>query len=90
MYLSTPATSSTFNAYGSFSSDKNLFNYYITETSTTIQISEHRIPIIGDINFNTESYMERLANINEQAHFDLLIDPQTTDPISNIEIIIPT
>ena len=87
--MSPPVLSNTFNAYGSYSTDNHLYPFYITEASTTITISEHRVPIVGDINFNTESFIERRANINEKTNFELLIDPKTTEPIKRIEMIIP-
>ena len=84
LYVTQANNSGTFNAYGSYSEVHHDEPYYITEASTVIQISEHRVPILGDANFNTESYTERLANINEQTTFELLIDPTTTDPIKKI------
>ena len=69
LYVSTAVVSNTFNAYGSHSTMDHLYPYYITEAFTSINISEHRVPIVGDINFNTESFVERRANINEKTNF---------------------
>ena len=56
LYVSQPVLSGTFNAYGSYSAEDHDYPWYITEASTAINISEHRVPIIGDAHFNTESY----------------------------------
>ena len=53
LYISTPITSGFFNAYGSFSNTSSDYHYYITQTSTTISISQLQIPPIGDIEFVT-------------------------------------
>ena len=69
LYVTPPVDSGTFNAYGSYSADNHSYAYYITEAATVIEISEHRVPILGDANFNTESFTERLANVNESTTF---------------------
>ena len=88
--MTQPVISGTFNAYGSHSVTNHTYPWYITEAETTITISEHRVPIIGNAHFNTESYTERLANINEQTNFELLIDPITEETITRMEVILPT
>lgn len=64
LYVSPPIVSNTFNAYGSYSVSDHSYPFYITEVEQTITISEHRVPIVGEIAFNTESYEERLAHVN--------------------------
>ena len=89
LYVTPPVISNTFNAYGSYSVPNHAYPFYITEASNTIVISEHRVPIIGKADFNTESFAERLANVNEQTTFELLIDPKTTETVKRIELVIP-
>jgi hypothetical protein len=64
LYASPAIMTDTFNAYGSYSVSDHGFEFYITEASTPIEISEHRVPIVGDIQFNTESFEERVPNVN--------------------------
>jgi hypothetical protein len=58
-------------------------------------ISEHKTPYVSQVAFNTESFEERLASINDPTTFDILIDPYAdmTNNASNkvdfIEVIIP-
>ena len=78
LYVSGPVVSGSFYAYGSYSKDFDYSNYYITQASSTITISELQIPPIANIEFTSESYTERLANINENITLDLLLDPSTT------------
>ncbi len=47
-------------------------------------ISYHKTPYVSQVAFNTESFEERLASINDQTTFDILIDPITSDPIKTI------
>ncbi len=56
LYVSTPITSGTFNAYGSYSILADDYHFYITEAFNTINISQLQVPPIGEIEFVTESY----------------------------------
>ncbi len=89
LYVSPPIMSNNFNAYGSFDDSSFSNNYYITQAFTPISISQHKTPLISEVDFNTESYEERFAAVDDRTTFDILIDPITTDPISIIEIILP-
>jgi hypothetical protein len=89
LYVSQPILSNNFNAYGSFSNTSFSTDYYITKAFTPIWISQHKTPYVSQVAFNTESFEERLASINEPTTFDILIDPYTTDPIDYIELVIP-
>ena len=95
LYVSQPMTSGLFNAYGSFRADSFASQYRITRVTKTIQISQHKTPLISQVAFNTESFEERLASINDPTTFDILIDPYSditnnaTNKVDFIEVIIP-
>lgn len=89
LYVSPAIMSSNFNAYGSFKANSFASKYYITQASTPELISQHKTPLISDVAFNTESFEERLASVNDQTTFDILIDPITSSPVDYIELVIP-
>ena len=80
-----------FEAYGSFRADSFLDQFRITKVVKQIWISQHQTPLISQVAFNTESFEERLASINDPTTFDILIDPFSglNDKVDFIEIIIP-
>lgn len=69
LYVSPDILSGNFNAYGSFKDDDFSSNYYITQAFTPIWISRHKTPLISKVEFNTESFEERLASVNDQTTF---------------------
>ena len=66
LYTSTPVTSGTFHAYGSVNTTSDDPKYYLSECSTTIQISQHQVPIISDITFNQKSFAYRTARVGNK------------------------
>lgn len=89
LYTSTPIISGTFYAYSSVSSTSSLRNFYISESTTTISISQHQVPIISHVTFNTKSFYYRTATINNQEMFYLLLKPTSTTPVTKIIFYIP-
>ncbi len=61
-----PITSRTFHAYGSVNVSSVDPKYYLSCCSTTIQISQHQVPIISDITFNQQSFAHRVARVNNK------------------------
>ena len=70
-----PVTSGSFYVYGSVNTSSVDPKYYLSETSTTIQISQHQVPIISDITFNQDSFAHRVARVNNKEVFYLLLKP---------------
>ena len=70
-----PITSGSFYVYGSVNTSSVDPKYYLSETSTTIQISQHQVPIISDITFNQDSFAHRVARVNNKEVFYLLLKP---------------
>lgn len=89
LYTSQPITSGTFYAYSSVSAVSSLRNFYISECSTTIQISQHQVPIISYITFNTKSFYYRTATISSPEIFYLLLKPTSATLVSKIVFYIP-
>jgi hypothetical protein len=95
LYVSPSIMSGLFQGYGSFKADSFLPQYRITKVTKDILISKHKTPYVSQVAFNTESFEERLASINDPTTFDILIDPSAdlTNNVSNkvdfIEVIIP-
>jgi hypothetical protein len=70
-----PVTSGEFYVYGSVNDNSVDPKYYLSETSNTIQISQHQVPIISDITFNQKSFAHRVARVNNKEVFYLLLKP---------------
>lgn len=66
LYGTTPVTSGTFNFYSSVNSTSSSNFYYMSQTSLTISIIQHQVPVISVINFNTQSFANRLARVNNK------------------------
>jgi hypothetical protein len=64
LYVTQPITSGNFYAYGSVSAISSDSKYYLSECSTTIQISQYQVPIISDITFNQQSFKDRVAKVS--------------------------
>ena len=66
LYTSTAQTSTPFNVYTSVNESSSSDLYYMSQCSVTVSISQHQVPIISVINFNTESFANRLARVNNK------------------------
>lgn len=75
LYVTVPVTSNAFYAYGSVSATSPSSKYYKTQTSQTISISQHQVPIISEITFNQKSFAYRTAKVNSKEVFYLLLRP---------------
>lgn len=89
LYVSPPITSGLFHAYGSASVVSSLWNYYISECFTTISISQHKVPVIGQATFNTKSFSDRRGQINDSVIYYMLLKPTTTVPVSKMKFYLP-
>lgn len=90
LYVSNPITSGTFNAYSSVNATSSSSLYYMSQVSLTIPISQHQVPIISVINFNTKSFYYRQAQVNNKQVFYLLFKPLTNVNIGSIVYTIPS
>lgn len=75
LYTTMPVTSGNFHVYGSVSETSVDPKFYLSECFNTIQISQHQVPIISDINFNQKSFSYRVARVNNKEVFYLLLKP---------------
>lgn len=89
LYVSQPVTSGVFYAYSSVSAVSSLRNFYLSQTSTTIQISQHQVPIISYVTFNTKSFYYRTATISSPEIFYLLLKPTSAALVAKIVFYIP-
>jgi hypothetical protein len=89
LYVSPPVTSGLFYAYGSTSIVDSTSIYYISQASTTITISQYKVPIIGQITFNTKSFLDRRGYTNDNVIYYMLLKPTTTVPITKMLFYLP-
>jgi hypothetical protein len=66
LYQTAAVTSGSFFFYSSVNSISSSSLYYMSQTSLTISIIQHQVPIISVINFNTQSFANRLARVNNK------------------------
>lgn len=59
LYVTQPLTSGSFYAYSSVSATSSSSIYYMSQSSTTVSISQNQVPVISVINFNTQSFSDR-------------------------------
>jgi len=90
LYQTTPVTSGAFYFYSSVSSTSSSNFYYMSQTSLTISIIQHQVPVISVINFNTQSFANRLARVNNKEVFYLLFKPLVSTTIGSIVFTIPS
>ena len=63
--------------------------YYLSETTQTIQISQHQVPIISDITFDEDSFAYRVARVNNKEVFYMLLKPRQNVEIAQMVFSIP-
>lgn len=89
LYVSPPMVSGVFHAYGSASASSASEFYYISECTTTITISQHKVPIIGQATFNTKSFLDRRGHTNSSVIYYMMLKPITTTPVTKIRFYLP-
>ena len=90
LYSSTPITSNPFYVYSSVNATHPSDYYYMSQASVTVSISQHQVPIISVVNFNTQSFANRLARVNNKEVFYLLFKPLNPVSIGKIVFTIPS
>ena len=90
LYTTTPITSNPFKVYSSVNATSPSNLYYMTQAQVTVMISQHQVPVISVINFNTQSFANRLARVNNKEVFYLLFKPLNTVTIGSIVFTIPS
>lgn len=90
LYVTTPVTSGSFFAYSSVNATSSSSLYYMSQCSLTISISQNQVPIISVINFNTQSFADRVAKVNNKEVFYLLFKPLVNVNIGSVVFTIPS
>lgn len=90
LYVTPASTSGLFYAYSSVNESSSSSLFYQSQTSLTISISENQVPVISVVNFNTQSFYYRQAQVNNKQVFYLLFKPKTTTVIGSIVYTIPS
>ena len=90
LYTTTPVTSTSFKVYSSVNATSPSSLYYMSQAELTVSISQHQVPIISVINFNTQSFANRLARVNNKEVFYLLFKPLQNVVIGSIVFTIPS
>jgi len=90
LYVTTPVTSGSFFAYSSVNATSSSSIYYMSQCSLTIPISQNQVPIISVINFNTQSFADRVAKVNNKEVFYLLFKPLVNVNIGSVVFTIPS
>jgi hypothetical protein len=66
LYSTSPVTSAPFTVYSSANATSSSNLYYMSQCSVTVSISQNQVPVISVINFNTQSFANRLARVNNK------------------------
>ena len=90
LYVTAAITSAAFNVYSSVNATSPINLYYMSQASVTVPISQHQVPIISVINFNTQSFANRLARVNNKEVFYLLFKPLNAVTIGSVVFTIPS
>lgn len=90
LYQTLPVTSGNFYAYSSVNATSSSSYYYMSQTSVTVSISQNQVPVISVINFNTQSFADRLARVNNKEVFYMLFKPLVNAVIGSIVFTIPS
>jgi hypothetical protein len=90
LYSSSPITSGPFEVFSSINDTNSSSLYYMSQCSVTVSISQHQVPIISVVNFNTQSFADRLARVNNKEVFYLLFKPLNTIDIGSVVFTIPS
>lgn len=88
LYVSPPMSSGIWHAYGSASTTYDS-RYFISECTTTIMISQHKVPIIGKATFNTKSFLDRRGRTGDDVIYYMLLKPTSTVPVTQIKFYLP-
>ena len=90
LYTTMPINSTDFNVYSSVNATSSSSLYHMSTCAVTVPISQHQVPIISVINFNTQSFANRLARVNNKEVFYLLFKPLNAVTIGSIVFTIPS
>ena len=90
LYVTAPVTSGSFYAYSSTNATSSSSLYYMSQCSQTVSISQNQVPIISVINFNTQSFANRVARVNNKEIFYMLFKPLVNVNIGSIVFTIPS
>ena len=90
LYTTTPVTSAPFTIYSSVNATSPSSLYYMSQCSVTVSISQNQVPVISVINFNTQSFANRLARVNNKEVFYLLFKPLNPVTIGSVVFTIPS
>jgi hypothetical protein len=90
LYVTNPVTSGSFYAYSSMNTTSSNSIYYMSQCSLTISISQNQVPVISVINFNTQSFANRQAKVNNKEVFYMLFKPLVNVVIGSIVFTIPS
>jgi hypothetical protein len=66
LYVTQAITSGSFYAYSSTNVTTSSSLYYMSKCSVTVSISPNQVPVISVINFNTQSFANRQAKVNNK------------------------
>jgi hypothetical protein len=90
LYSTSPVTSGAFYVYSSMNATSSSELYYMSQCSVTVSISQNQVPIISVINFNTQSFANRLARVNNKQVFYLLFKPLVGVTMGSVVFTIPS
>jgi hypothetical protein len=90
LYVTSPVTSGSFFAYSSVNATSSSSLYYMSQCSLTVSISQNQVPVISVINFNTQSFANRVARVNNKEIFYLLFKPLVNVNIGSVVFTIPS
>ena len=66
LYSTAAVNSAPFTVYSSANATSPSSLYYMSQCSVTVSISQNQVPVISMINFNTQSFANRLARVNNK------------------------
>lgn len=89
LYQTTSNASGWFTAYGSASFTNSDTRFSISRARNTILIAPHQVPIIGDIQFNEESFANRVAKVKNKEVFYMLLNPTTQETVAEMVFEVP-
>lgn len=90
LYGTPSVTSGNFYVYSSVNATSSSDLYYMSQCSVTVSISPNQVPIISVINFNTQSFANRLAKVSNKEVFYLLLKPLVSATLGSIVFTIPS
>jgi hypothetical protein len=90
LYQTAAVNSGAFQVFSSSNATSSSSLYYISQCSVVVSISQNQVPVISVINFNTQSFANRLARVNNKEVFYLLFKPLVDVTLGKIVFTIPS